>query len=163
MTLLEQVFLVVRVPAWYANIGQRLVTTPKLLVNDSALMAHLLGPTPERLAREPSLAGALLENFVGMELVKQRSWSERAARVLHYRTAKGIEVDFVLEDAAGMVAGVEVKAAATVRRGDFRGLRALADRLGDRFAGGVVLYRGETPVPFGEKLAAWPVEALWAS
>ena len=162
VTLLEHVFIAVRIPAWYANIGQRLVKSPKLLVNDSALMAHLLGLSSERLARERTLAGALLENFVGMELLKQCSWSKRTVRLLHYRTAKGMEVDFVLEDASGLVAGVEVKAAATVGASDLRGLRALADRIGSRFAGGVILYTGDTVVPVGERLAVWPVEALWA-
>jgi hypothetical protein len=58
-------------------------------------------------------------------------------------------------------AGVEVKAASSVTEGDFRGLRRLRDAAGDRFAYGVVLYDGEATIPFGERLHAVPVRALW--
>ena len=163
VALLEHVFLVVRIPAWYRNIGQRLVKAPKLLLNDPGLTAHLLGVTAERLRHEPTPAGPLLESFVGMELVKQASWSELRPRLLHHRTSKGVEVDFVLEDSAGRLAGVEVKASVSVAARDFRGLRALADRLGKSLVAGVVLYRGETVVPFSDRLAAWPIETLWAT
>ena len=162
LTLLEHVFLVVRIPAWYSNLGQRVIKAPKLLVNDTALMAHVLGLSEERLRREPTLVGALLENFVGMELVKQASWHDRPPDVFHFRTTKGLEVDFVLEDSLGRIAGVEVKAAASVGARDFNGLRALAERAGERFVRGIVLYRGEAAVPFSERLQAWPVENLWA-
>ena len=68
----------------------------------------------------------------------------------------------MLEDRHGRVAGVEVKASATVRADDFRHLRRLRDATGERFAQGVVLYTGERIIPFGEGLAAWPIETLWA-
>ncbi len=67
----------------------------------------------------------------------------------------------VLEDTAGRVVGVEVKASATVGARDFRGLRALAEASGGRFRRGVVLYTGRTAVPFGENLHALPVSSLW--
>ena len=57
--------------------------------------------------------------------------------------------------------GIEVKAASTVRSDDFNGLRRLADRLGDDFVLGVVLYTGHATLPFGPKLRAVPVSALW--
>ena len=161
MTLLENVFLVVRVPAWHKNVGQRLLKSPKILLNDSGLAAHLLGTTSRRLREDRALLGKLLENLVGMELVKQASWSPLRASVLHYRTTKGLEVDYVLEDAAGRIAGVEVKASATVGSGDFNGLRSLADRAGADFVRGVVLYTGDVSVPFSETLAAWPIGSLW--
>jgi predicted AAA+ superfamily ATPase len=66
-----------------------------------------------------------------------------------------------LEHADGTVAGIEVKAAETVRGEDFRGLRHLAIRLGDRFRSGIVLYAGEQQLSFGDRLAALPMAALW--
>ena len=82
--------------------------------------------------------------------------------MLHYRTAKGLEADYVVEDASGRVAGVEVKLAAAVGPGDFSGLRSLAEQAGDAFVRGVVLYTGDAIVPFSETLAAWPIGSLWA-
>jgi hypothetical protein len=54
-----------------------------------------------------------------------------------------------------------VKAASTVRSADFNGLRRLAERLGDEFLVGIVLYTGNTTLPFGPNLRAMPVSALW--
>lgn len=163
LTLLEHVFLLVRLPAWHTNVGKRVVKAPKLHLVDSGLAAHALAATPERIGRDPTLLGSLLESFVTMELVKQCSWSMGSPRLYHYRTAKGAEVDLVVEDRGGAIAGVEVKAAATVGARDFRGLRELADAHGERFVQGVVLYRGDAVVPFGERLAAWPLKALWGA
>ena len=97
-----------------------------------------------------------------MEILKQLGWSDTPATLHHFRDRDGTEVDIVLEARDGRVAGIEVKAASTVNGGDFRGLRLLHDRLGDRFRGGVVLYTRRSPVPFGARLAAVPLEALWA-
>ena len=163
LTLLEHVFLLIRIPAWHANLGKRLVRSPRLHLVDSGLACHALGLSTQRLERDPMCLGPLLESFVGMELVKQASWSERSPRVHHFRTSAGREVDFVLEDRAGSVAAIEVKAGATVGPNDFAGLRLLESALGERFARGVVLYRGATVVPFGKRLAAWPVDSLWTS
>jgi hypothetical protein len=70
-------------------------------------------------------------------------------------------VDVVLERGDRQVAGVEVKAAATVTGADFRGLRKLASAVGRRWAAGVVLYDGETGASFGDRLYAVPIGALW--
>jgi uncharacterized protein len=59
------------------------------------------------------------------------------------------------------VAGVEVKAAATVGDSDFGGLRKLLDTAGKRFVAGVVLYEGTTAGTFGDGLFAVPVRRLW--
>ena len=68
---------------------------------------------------------------------------------------------FVIERGARAVAGIEVKAAATVTAADFRGLRKLRDAAGKRFVGGIVLYDGETSASFGDGLFAVPLRALW--
>ena len=78
-----------------------------------------------------------------------------------YRDKDQMEVDIVIERSAMSVAGIEVKAAATLKRSDFRGLRKLKKVTGSRFAGGVVLYDGETCLSFGEGLYAVPLRLLW--
>ena len=79
----------------------------------------------------------------------------------HYRSHDGMEVDLVLEDRAGAMVGIEVKASATVRAEDLRGLRRLAERAGERWRRGVLLYLGRDSVPFGERLDVLPVSGLW--
>ena len=161
--LLEGVFLVQRIPAWSTNLSKRLVRSPKIGVIDSGLHCHLLGLDARRLAGDRKVLGAVLEGFVVQELTRLASWSEARPRLFHYRTHSGQEVDVILEDAAGSVVGVEVKARATVTARDFRTLRDLAEGLGDRFRRGVVLYTGSTALPFGERLHALPVPWLWRS
>ena len=161
IALLETTFLVQPLPAWSGNPSKRLVKAPKLVLNDTGLVAHLLGMGLMDGEGHPEQIGPLLENFVVMELRKQAAWSARQVRLFHFRTPAGREVDIVIEDAAGRVAGIEVKAAATVRSDDFKGLRALAEESGEHFCRGVVLYTGTESIPFGPCLHALPVEALW--
>lgn len=125
-------------------------------------MAYLLGLSAERLGIENTQAAPLLENFVAMELLKQSAWSQTKPRLFHFRTLTGQEVDIILEDAGGRLVGIEVKASATVDGADFKGLRALAEITGRRFRRGVVLYTGSECIPFGPRLHAMPVSALWA-
>ena len=159
--LLEATFLVRLLPAWFANIGKRLVKSPKLLICDAGLVAYLLGANRARLQANRGLLGHLLENFVAMELIKQLGWAATRARPYHFRTDSGQEVDLVLEDPAGRIVGIEVKAAASLQAHDLRGLKALAELNGDRFLRGIVFYLGNAVVPFGENLHALPVGMAW--
>ncbi|MBI4205579.1 MAG: ATP-binding protein [Betaproteobacteria bacterium] len=159
--LLEAVFLVRTLRPWHADIGKRMVKTPKLLLCDTGLAAHLMGIDDARLAQDRTLFGGLLESFVAMEITKQTGWSAAAPALYHFRTHEGDEVDLVLERRSGALVGIEVKSATTVTAADFKGLRALAHAAGRRFHRGVVLYTGTEMVPFGPRLHAVPVEALW--
>lgn len=160
--LFEAVFLVRTVRPWHANIGKRLVKSPKLMLTDSGLAAYLSGLDAVRLAAQRSLFGGLLESFVAMELTKQLGWCETEPSLYHFRTHDGEEVDLVLERRSGEVVGVEVKSSATVSASDFKGLKALAEAAGARFRRGFVLYTGREWVPFGPKLHALPIQALWS-
>lgn len=162
LSLLEMTFLVRLLPAWYANVGKRLAKSPKLLLSDTGLMLHLLAVDAVRLRSDRTLLGHVLENFAAMELIKQLGWSRKKCGLFHFRTNTGSEADLVLEDTSGRLAGIEVKAGATVERKDFRGIESLADAVGDRFVRGVVLYAGEESVPFSNRLLALPFQELWA-
>lgn len=161
LALLEATFILQPLPAWSANIGKRFVKSPKIHLLDSGLAAHLRGDVnASTLARSPNL-GPLLETFVVQELRKQIDWSQHSATPYHFRTAAGQEVDMVLEGPDQRIVGVEVKAAARINQGDFRGLRALAEAAGDKFVSGAVLYLGEQSLPFADNLWALPIASLW--
>ncbi len=161
LTLLERVFLVERLPPWHSNRLSRLVKRPKLHLGDTGLACALLGVDAEALVADRPLLGQLLETFVFQELRRQASWYEQALTFFHFRDKDGAEVDIVIERGSQALAGVEVKASATVTAKDFRGLRKLRAAAGRRFAGGVVLYDGEVSASFGEGLFAVPLRALW--
>jgi len=124
-------------------------------------LSALKGLTPERLAADRTAFGAVLETFVFSEVLKLTGWSEDRFFLSHFRDKEQNEVDIVLENRAGQIVGLEIKAGATVRNEDFSGLRKLADAAGPRFAFGAVLNDHEQITTFGERLAAVPISSLW--
>ena len=162
VALLEQVFLVSTLQPWYTNALKRIAKTPKLHFLDSGLLAAVRGLSFDRVRADRSELGALLESFVFSEVLKLMTASDLRLAAYHFRDRQMREVDIVLERDDGTIAGIEVKAAATVTSGDFAGLRTLADACKERFACGVVLYDSADFVPFGENLAAAPLSCLWA-
>ncbi|SIS93901.1 ATP-binding protein [Phaeovulum vinaykumarii] len=160
--LLEQVFLIATLQPWFTNALKRIVKTPKLHFLDSGLLASTRGLTFDRVKADRGTFGALLESFVFSEMLKLTTASDLRLTPYHFRDRDMREVDIVLERDDGMIAGIEVKASATVKSGDFAGLRALAEASGDRFAFGTVLYDSEDVVPFGDRLAAAPLSCLWS-
>lgn len=161
LTLLSRVFLLEELPPWHSNRLSRLIKTPKLHLGDIGVACALLGSNADALTADRQLLGQLLETFVFQELRRQASWQEDPVLFYHFRDKDGVEVDLVLEGSGQRLAGIEVKASATVTAADFRGLRKLKDTVPDRFAAGIVLYDGESLVPFGERLFAMPVRCLW--
>lgn len=159
--LLEQVFLITTVQPWFTNALKRMVKTPKLHFVDSGLLATIRGLTFDRVKADRGMFGALLESFVFSEVQKLMTASDLRVAAHHFRDRDGREVDVVLERDDGMIVGIEVKASATVKTGDFSGLKALAEAAGDRFAYGVVLYDSTDIVPFGDRLAAVSLSCLW--
>lgn len=161
VTLLERVFLLEEVSPWHGNRLSRLIKTPKLHIGDTGVACALLGLDGGALRGDRETLGQLLETFAYQELRRQASWHDDEIRFHHFRDKDDHEVDMVLERGARELAGVEVKAGATVTNADFRGLRKLAAAAGKRFTAGVVLYDGETSASFGDGLYAVPIRALW--
>jgi len=161
VALLEQVFLVATLPPWHTNGLKRIVKTPKLHFLDSGLLATARGLSFERLKAKRDLFGSLLESFVFSEVLKLMTASELRLTPYHFRDQQMREADIVLERDDGVIAGIEIKASATVKSSDFGGLRTLAEACRERFAYGVVLHDGADVVPFGDRLAAAPLSCLW--
>jgi predicted AAA+ superfamily ATPase len=163
VTLLEGVFLLEELPPWHSNRLSRLIKTPKLHLGDTGIACAVLNRDGAALWEDRALLGQMVETFVYQELRRQASWQEDEIRFHHFRDRDGFEVDLVLEQAGGDLAGVEVKAGATVTAADFRGLQKLKDGSGRHFSAGVVLYDGEVAGSFGEGFYAVPLSELWAT
>jgi uncharacterized protein len=161
LSLLRAIYLIDEIPAWSSNRAKRLIRSPKLILTDTGVAAHLIGASLEQLQLRPHLLGPLLENFVAVELLKQLSWSQTRAQLFHYRTHGGREVDFVLEEPGGRVVGLEVKWSSTVSPSDLKGLTSLEEDAGDAFFMGIVLYRGSRSIVLGPRKVAVPIGALW--
>ena len=105
----------------------------------------------------------MLETFVFGELLKHRTTADGDYHLMYYRDADKFEVDVVIENAAGQLVGVEVKAAATVKENDLRGLKKLASLAGNQFKTGVLLYDGTETMPLGDGIWAAPLSTLWGT
>lgn len=163
--LLETLYLIHRLPAWGNNLTKRVVGRPKVALLDTGLAARLNNVTARAMApgAVSDAAGGLFEAFVAGEVRRQLVWADVEASMFHFRDRHGIEVDLVLETPDRRVAGLEVKATGSVSQADFAGLQFLRDKLGDRFATGVVFHTGTQALPFGRRLWALPYSALWSS
>lgn len=157
----EQMYLLQRIDVWARNRLSRVVKTAKLQFLDAGLLASLLDLTAQEVAQDRTRFGNVLETFVFGELLKHSTTAQDDYRLMYYRDADKFEVDVVIENAAGQLVGVEVKAAATVKASDLRGLKKWAALAGTQFRLGVVLYDGTETLPLGDGLWAAPLSSLW--
>lgn len=152
--LLQTSFIVHLLPPWFTNTGKRLIKAPKLYFYDVGLACWLLGlRTPEQVQRDP-LYGALFENFVIMEAMKDRLNTGASAEMYFYRDSEGHEVDLLLP-VGSQVHTIEIKAGATVNTDYFKGLKTFAAHHPQALAGGSVIFGGST----GQARSDWPVHS----
>jgi predicted AAA+ superfamily ATPase len=166
ITLLEALYLVIRLPGWASNATIRAKRRPKIVVADTGLAADLCGVGEADFGprADGKSAGALFETFVLSEVLKQTGWSERTVDLHHFRDRHGAEIDLIVSDRrSGELAGVEVKLTATPTQRHARTLASFAERLGRRFTLGLVVHAGRHTLSLGERLWAIPVSALWRS
>lgn len=160
IALLEDLSVIVRVPAWHSTQLRRVTRSPKLHVIDPGLAAHVMNVDADRLGSTPESAGQLFETFVAMEVLSHVETAAVRTELYHFRTRDGNEVDLVLER-RGRVVGLEVKSATSVRASDAKGLRWLRDKLGADFRYGAVLYTGTIPYQLDDRIWALPISTLW--
>lgn len=131
--LLELSYQLVSLPAYAVNRTKRLIKSPKLYWGDTGLAMFLAGETEPR--------GAHLENLVLADLLAWTGAQVDPPSVLHWRTASGDEVDFVVEGKRTLLP-IEVKSSTRVRVDDARGLRAFHGEHGRRSRAGLLLHDG---------------------
>ncbi|MBI3262923.1 MAG: DUF4143 domain-containing protein, partial [Acidobacteria bacterium] len=134
LNLLEVSYQLIRVPAYAVNRTKRLIKMPKVFWADSGLALHLAG------LEEPE--GVHLENVVLMDLLAWRDTRRERAAVLHWRTAVGEEIDFIVETDRALIP-IEVKSGPRPRVADARHLRAFREEYGRRCRAGLLLHSGD--------------------
>lgn len=151
--LLETSYLLSPLPPYSVNRSKRLIKSPKAFWADTGLAAHLAGG--------PDLTGAHLENLILGDLLTWRETRTPRPAILFWRTAKGAEVDFVIETATGLVP-IEVKANRSVKVGDARHVEMFLDEYADRATAGVVLHDGREAYRLTERVFAIPLRTFMA-
>jgi uncharacterized protein len=163
LSILEASYQIVLLRPYVANVGKRLVKTPKVYFTDSGTLCELVGLQDPRHAAAGPMAGAIVETVVVSELVKAYLHRGQTPRLYFWRTATGVEVDVLVEhaDAGGQrLVPVEVKAGATATASMARAIRRLRGDLADHVASGYAVYLGDRRLPLGDEVTALPLAEL---
>lgn len=154
LSVLEAGFIVRKIPAWHRNVRKQQIKAPKIHLLDSGLACHLLGIRSADDLRHHPLRGAIFESWVASEIMKFAAHAGIEDRLYHYRDAKGLEVDLVL-DTGRVPVLTEVKSGATWSSDFARNLNAL-DREMDNDPVLRVVYGGaQTGIRNGVEAVAW--------
>lgn len=149
--------------AWSTNRLKRLTRTPKRYLVDSGLLAAILEADGDDVLGDGTLLGALIDTFVVAQLRAEAPVAAARYRLSHLRDQNGRrEVDVIAELSRGRLIGIEIKAAAGVRRSDARHLIWLRDSMGESFIAGVILHSGPDTFELDDRIVAAPISTLWA-
>lgn len=161
--LLQSLFVVDELPAWWTNRIKRMTRGPKRYITDPALATAVLRIDLPGLMRDGDLLERIIETFAVAQLRTQLASCESRPRLHHLRQEGGQhEVDVIVEYGGGRIFALEIKARNAPGRRDARHLLWLRDQLGDRFIGGAVLHSGPRTFMIDERVAAAPLAATWS-
>lgn len=159
LSVLEATYQVIVLRPYFANVGKRLVKTPKIYFTDVGTLCYLAGLKDPQHAASGPMGGAIMETAVLTEIVKSLLHRGIEPQVYFWRTSTGTEVDILVE-AEGMFVPIEVKLSATPRPDMANAIRALRKDLGKKAAPGYVIHSGDMRLPLGEGVTALPFAEL---
>ena len=159
-SLMEATFQIERLRPWFANIGKRLVKSPKLYWTDTGVASYLLGLRNCKEAVSAGFIGPLLETFVVMEIENMLATYLPSSRLYYLRTHGGMEVDGIITSGRRILP-FEVKASSTLRGEDARSLQAFIDAE-TRACMGLVFYLGRDVRRLSSNVLALPVAGVLA-
>ena len=151
--LLCDLLLVRRLPPWHANLGKRLVKSPKVYVRDSGLVHALLDIGTKETLLSHMVLGASWEGFVIENLLR---CAPASVQGYFYRSSGGAEVDLLLTWPSGDIWAIEVKRSLTPKVE--RGFHAACEDLRPKRK--FVVYPGLESFPLGHDITAMPLAAL---
>jgi len=145
-SVLETSYLTYPLRPYFVNISKRLVKSPKVYFVDTGLLCFLIGiKSAEQLAVHP-LRGAVFENLVVNEMLKNELNSGHLPQLYFYRENSGREVDIVKED-AGKLSLFEVKSSSTFNQSFTSNMNYLKKLLGNRVTASTLIYTGDNIPP----------------
>ena len=159
LSVLEAGYQVTVLRPNFADVGKRLVKTPKVYFSDVGTLCHLAGlKDPEHAASGP-MGGAVMETAVLSEIVRTLTHRGEEPRVTFWRTVAGTEVDFVVETGDGPVP-IEAKLSATPRPAMAAAIRAFRGDMGSAALPGYVVHPGGICLPLAPGVTALPFADL---
>jgi len=123
LTMLEMIYQISLLQPYSSNISKRFIKSQKLFMTDSGVYCHLLGICGAKELIKSQHKGDVIETFVYSELLKEASYSDNSVSLYHFRDLRKKEVDIVLENRNGKIIGIEVKAKASIKKNDLKGMK----------------------------------------
>lgn len=159
LSVLEATYQVYVLRPYFANIGKRLVKSPKVYFADVGTLCYLVGLQEPTHAMGGPMAGPILETAVINEVFRALSHRGQEPQLYFWRTSSGVEIDLIVDTGAALVP-IEVKHGATPNRKMARGIETFRGDLGNRTAKGYVVHPGDVKLPLGPDALAWPFSML---
>jgi predicted AAA+ superfamily ATPase len=120
--LLENSYIIFQLQPWYNNLNKRIIKSPKIYFYDTGLLCFLLGIKSETALKKHSAYGAIFENYIVSELMKNNYNAARNEGMYFFRDSAGNEIDLIIER-EGELFAIEIKSALKVSDGMLRGLK----------------------------------------
>lgn len=155
LSVLEATFQVTVLRPYFANVGKRLVKAPKVYFADVGMLCHLAGLADPAHAAAGPLGGTIMETAVLSEIIRTLTHRGKEVRVHFWRTAAGVEVDFIVETAEGLVP-IEAKLSATPRPAMAAGIKRFRKDMGSAVLPGYVVHPGDVRLPLAPDITALP-------
>ena len=155
LSVLEASYQIMILRPYFANVGKRLVKTPKVYFADVGTLCYLVGLKDPKHAMSGPMGGAIMETAVITEVVRTLTHRGEEPQVYFWRTATGTEVDLVVEK-AGKLIPVEVKLSATPSPQTAKGIEIFHKDFPDQAQKGYVIHPGDTRLSLSPRAWAWP-------
>lgn len=159
LSVLEATYQIIVLRPYFANVGKRLVKTPKVYFSDVGTLCYLTGLKDPAHAAAGPMGGAIMETAVLSEIVKTLTHSGIEPSIYFWRTSAGSEVDIVVER-QGRLIPIEVKLSATPRPAMAAAIKSFQKDFGTQAAPGYVVHPGKTKLPLGSEVTALPLPEL---
>lgn len=149
LSVLQASYIVTLLPPYFENTSKRLTKMPKLYFLDTGLACYLLGiESPEQLSRD-KMRGALFENFVVTEALKQRNNQGKESNLYFYRDSNQNEIDLLLKRNTRLY-GIEIKSSMTYHKDFEKALKRIDEWVKAPVDGKAVVYAGNFENTAGE-------------
>ena len=159
LSVLEATYQVTVLRPYFANIGKRLVKTPKVYFTDVGTLCYFAGLKDPAHAASGPMGGAIMETAVLSEIIKTLTHRGIDPQVYFWRTTAGTEVDIVVEAGAKLVP-IEVKLSATPRSAMASALKTFQKDFRDKVLAGYVVHPGDITLSLGSGIIALPFSEL---
>lgn len=148
LNMLKMIYQISLLKPYSSNISKRFIKSSKFFMTDSGLFCHLLDIHSAQELNHSPHKGDVVETFVYSELIKHISYSYKQPQIYHYRTNDKKEIDFIVEKGDKIFA-IEVKASQSIKKEAFKHIIDFQKKSSKNIVG-IVLYAGNTVVPFGD-------------